>query len=80
MPVLLRSAASNEGAANRLWEIFAQQVFPVVASAGDPATGPQNDSALREAPFFLERPANVEAECRCCLARSRVGTIVGRGS
>lgn len=41
MPVLLRSAASNEGAAKKLREIFAQQVFPVIASAGDPATAPQ---------------------------------------
>jgi AcrR family transcriptional regulator len=41
MPVLLRSAASNEGAAKKLTEIFAQQVFPVIASAGDRATAPQ---------------------------------------
>jgi AcrR family transcriptional regulator len=41
MPVLLRSAASNDGAAKKLTEIFARQVLPVVASAGDPATAPQ---------------------------------------
>ena len=41
MPVLLRSAASNEGAARKLTEIFAKQVFPVIASAGDPTTAPQ---------------------------------------
>jgi hypothetical protein len=38
MPVLLRSAASNENAANRLREIFATQVLPAVARIGDPAT------------------------------------------
>ena len=41
MPVLLRSAASNEAAAQKLTEIFAQQVLPVIAVAGDPATAPQ---------------------------------------
>ena len=41
MPVLLRSATSNEGAAKKLMEIFTRQVFPVVAAAGDPATAPQ---------------------------------------
>lgn len=40
MPVLLRSAASNEAAALRLKVIFASQVFPVVASAGSPETAP----------------------------------------
>lgn len=34
MPVLLRSAASNEDAAERLRNIFREQVFPVIASAG----------------------------------------------
>jgi AcrR family transcriptional regulator len=38
MPVLLRSAASNENAANRLRQIFATQVLPAVARIGDPAT------------------------------------------
>jgi AcrR family transcriptional regulator len=38
MPVLLRSAASNEDAAIRLREIFAAQVFPAIARAGDPST------------------------------------------
>lgn len=41
MPVLLRSAASNEAAAERLKLIFASQVFPVIASAGRPETAPQ---------------------------------------
>ena len=41
MPVLLRSAASNEEAANRLREIFVTQVFPVIAAAGPPDTAPQ---------------------------------------
>jgi AcrR family transcriptional regulator len=38
MPVLLRSAASNEEAANRLREIFRDQVFPAIARAGPPET------------------------------------------
>jgi AcrR family transcriptional regulator len=37
LPVLLRSAASNEAAAARLREIFREQVFPAVARAGSPA-------------------------------------------
>lgn len=40
MPVLLRSAASNEEAATRLREIFRAQVFPAVARAGTPETAP----------------------------------------
>jgi AcrR family transcriptional regulator len=36
MPVLLRSAASNEAAADRLKQMFARQVGPAVASAGSP--------------------------------------------
>ena len=38
MPVLLRSAASNESAADRLQQIFVRQVLPAVASAGPPET------------------------------------------
>src|SRR4051812_2712868 len=41
MPVLLRSAASNDEAANRLREIFLPQVFPAIAAAGAPETAPQ---------------------------------------
>lgn len=41
MPILLRSAASNAGAAQRLEQIFARQVFPVIASVGEPSTAPQ---------------------------------------
>lgn len=40
MPVLLRSAASNEEAASRLREIFRAQVFPAIARAGPPETAP----------------------------------------
>jgi AcrR family transcriptional regulator len=40
MPVLLRSAASNEEAAARLREIFRAQVFPAIAAAGPPETAP----------------------------------------
>ena len=40
MPILLRSAASNEEAAAKLREIFREQVFPAVARAGSPATAP----------------------------------------
>jgi AcrR family transcriptional regulator len=36
LPVLLRSAASNEDAAERLREIFRTQVFPAVARLGPP--------------------------------------------
>ena len=38
MAVLLRSAASNEFAAEKMRDVFAAQVRPVVASVGDPAT------------------------------------------
>ena len=41
MPVLLRSASSNEAAAKQLQQIFARQVFPVIAAAGPPATAIQ---------------------------------------
>jgi AcrR family transcriptional regulator len=41
MPVLLRSAASNEEAAARLRDIFREQVFPAIARAGPPETAPQ---------------------------------------
>ncbi|MGX5840460.1 TetR/AcrR family transcriptional regulator [Mesorhizobium sp. ArgA1] len=37
MVILLRSAASNEFAADKVREIFATQVRPVVAAFGDPA-------------------------------------------
>jgi AcrR family transcriptional regulator len=42
MPILLRSAASNEAAANRLREIFATQVLPTIA-----AVGPRQNVAQR---------------------------------
>lgn len=38
LQVLLRSAASNEDAAERLRKIFQMQVFPAVAAAGSPET------------------------------------------
>jgi AcrR family transcriptional regulator len=38
LPVLLRSAASNEDAAARLRELFRAQVFPMIAAAGPPET------------------------------------------
>ena len=38
MPVLLRSAASNEAAAEQLRQIFLGQVFPAIARAGSPET------------------------------------------
>lgn len=40
LPVLLRSAASNEEAANRLREIFQAQVLPAILRAGSPETAP----------------------------------------
>lgn len=40
MPVLLRSAASNEGAAKKLQQMFARQVGPAVALAGSPEKAP----------------------------------------
>jgi AcrR family transcriptional regulator len=36
LPVLLRSAASNDEAADRLRDIFRDQVFPAIARAGPP--------------------------------------------
>lgn len=38
LPVLLRSAASNHEAAERLHDVFRTQVFPVIARAGPPET------------------------------------------
>jgi AcrR family transcriptional regulator len=38
LPILLRSAASNEEAAAKLRSVFREQVFPAVARAGNPAT------------------------------------------
>lgn len=38
LPVLLRSAASNKAAADRLRGIFVAQVFPAIAKAGPPET------------------------------------------
>ncbi|MBA3678225.1 MAG: TetR/AcrR family transcriptional regulator [Sphingosinicella sp.] len=38
LPILLRSASSNDDAAKKLAEIFAAQVLPALARAGDPAT------------------------------------------
>ncbi|HYD14489.1 MAG TPA: TetR family transcriptional regulator [Allosphingosinicella sp.] len=40
MPVLLRSAASNDKAGARLRDIFRAQVLPAVAAAGPPETAP----------------------------------------
>lgn len=40
LPVLLRSAASNDEAAAKLRQIFREQVFPAVARAGSPSTAP----------------------------------------
>lgn len=40
LPILLRSAASNEEAAAKLRSIFREQVFPAVARAGSPSTAP----------------------------------------
>jgi AcrR family transcriptional regulator len=40
MPVLLRSAASNESAAERLKQMFVTQVMPVIAAAGEARTAP----------------------------------------
>src|SRR5262245_5931817 len=41
LPILLRSAASNEYAANKLRELFASQVMPAIARAGSRATAPE---------------------------------------
>lgn len=41
LPILLRSAASNEEAAAKLREIFAAQVLPVVAPLGPAGTAPE---------------------------------------
>ena len=41
LPVLLRSAASNEFAATRIQQLFAAQVLPVLLSLGPPETAPQ---------------------------------------
>lgn len=41
LPILLRSAASNDYAANRLREVFAAQVMPAIARAGSRATAPE---------------------------------------
>lgn len=41
LPVLLRSAASNEFAASRIQQLFAAQVLPVLLSLGPPATASQ---------------------------------------
>jgi AcrR family transcriptional regulator len=38
LPVLLRSAASNPGAAERLRDLFRAQVFPAIARVGPPET------------------------------------------
>lgn len=38
LPVLLRSAASNEEAAAKLRTVFREQVLPAIARAGDPST------------------------------------------
>ena len=41
LPVLLRSAASNEFAAQRMQQLFAAQILPVMLAAGPAATAPQ---------------------------------------
>ena len=41
LPILLRSAASNPEAAQSLEKVFGRQVFPLIASIGEPATAPQ---------------------------------------
>jgi AcrR family transcriptional regulator len=41
MPVLLRSAASNAAAAERLRRVFMSQVVPVIAAAGSSSSAPQ---------------------------------------
>lgn len=41
LPVLLRSASSNEAAAEQLQRIFAGQVFPMIAAAGRSENAPQ---------------------------------------
>ena len=41
MPILLRSAASNDSAAKKLQRIFASQVFPVIESVGEASTAPK---------------------------------------
>ena len=38
LPVLLRSAASNDAAAQLLQQMFVSQVMPVIAAAGEPQT------------------------------------------
>jgi AcrR family transcriptional regulator len=38
MPILLRSAASNEAAAEQLKQAFAKQVFPMILTVGDPSS------------------------------------------
>jgi AcrR family transcriptional regulator len=40
LPILLRSAASNEDAAAKLRQMFREQVFPAIARAGSPSTAP----------------------------------------
>lgn len=40
LPILLRSAASNEAAAQRLRNVFEKQVLPAIASVGNPANAP----------------------------------------
>lgn len=40
MPVLLRSAASNPAAAEKLTQVFAGQVLPAIAAAGQKETAP----------------------------------------
>lgn len=41
LPVLLRSAASNEDAAARLRDMFARQVAPLIAPAGSASSAPR---------------------------------------
>lgn len=41
LPILLRSAASNQDAAAKLRDIFAAQVIPAIARTGSPATASQ---------------------------------------
>lgn len=41
LPILLRSAASNEFAANKMREMFEAQVMPAIARVGSRATAPE---------------------------------------
>lgn len=46
LPILLRSAASNEYAANKMRKMFANQVLPAIARTGRRATAPERASLV----------------------------------